>query len=108
MKKYWILITAIILIIIGLFLNSFYGNVYDIFGLHIKYFAAGDYAMGVFAAGRFSIGIFSAGIFSVGVFSIGIFNIGLYAIGFFLLAWKKQYPMIAGLKDKLGLKSSES
>ncbi len=92
MKKYWILLTAVALFIIGLILNSIFGHLYSAGTYSCNYFAAGDYSMGVFAAGRFSIGIFSAGIFSIGIFSIGIFNIGLYAIGIFLLAWKKKYP----------------
>ena len=92
MKKHWILLIAIALLIVGAILCTVSGNVFTIAGHEFHYFAAGNYAMGVFAAGEFSIGIFSAGIFSVGIFSIGIFNVGLYALGFFLFAWKKKYP----------------
>jgi len=90
MKKYWILITALVLISVGGILHMMYGNMFSSGTYAFNYFAAGDYSIGVFAAGRFSIGIFSAGIFSIGIFSIGIFNIGIYAIGFFLYAWKKR------------------
>lgn len=91
MKKYWILLTAALLLIVGVVLHVQFGNMFSAGTYCRNYFAAGDYAIGVFAAGKFSIGIFSAGIFSIGIFSIGLFNIGLYAIGFFILAWKKRY-----------------
>ncbi|HEC42200.1 MAG TPA: hypothetical protein ENI20_05155 [Bacteroides sp.] len=91
MKKTWILITAIVLMIIGLILNFSVGSQFSAGDFTFNYFAAGDFAFGVFAAGKFACGIFSAGIFSIGIFSIGIFNIGLYTIGFFLLGWKKNY-----------------
>ncbi len=94
MKKYWILLTATLLIIVGIVLHVQLGNMFSAGTYSCNYFAAGDFAIGVFAAGKFSIGIFSAGIFSLGIFSIGIFNIGLYAIGFFLLAWKKRYAKL--------------
>jgi len=96
MKKYWILLTAVALIIIGVVLNAIFGNLFSTGTYSFNYFASGDYAMGVFATGKFSIGIFSAGIFSIGIFSIGIFNVGLYAIGIFVLAWKKRLPRLFG------------
>ncbi len=92
MKKYWIILTAAALILIGLLLNAIYGKLFSAGTFSCNYFAAGDFALGVFAAGKFSMGIFSIGIFSIGIFSIGIFNIGIYAIGFFLIAWKKKLP----------------
>ncbi len=92
MKKHWILLTAVTLVITGVVLNAIYDNLFSAGNYSFNYFASGQYAMGVFAAGTFSIGIFSIGIFSIGIFSIGIFNIGLYAIGIFLYAWKKQLP----------------
>ena len=91
MKKTWILLTAIVLIVVGLILNFTIGNQFSSGDFCLNYFAAGDFACGVFAAGKFSCGIFSIGIFSIGVFSLGIFNIGLYVIGFFLVGWKKNY-----------------
>ena len=91
MKKHWILLTAALLLIVGVVLHVQLGNMFSAGTYSSNYFAAGDYAIGVFAAGKFSIGIFSAGIFSIGIFSIGIFNIGLYAIGFFILGWRKRY-----------------
>jgi ABC-type multidrug transport system permease subunit len=99
MKKYWILITAAVLIIAGLILQFVYGGMFSAGDYCCNYFAAGDYSVGVFAAGRFSLGVFSAGIFSAGIFSIGIFNIALYAVGFFLIAWKKRKSKI----DKSGV-----
>lgn len=94
MKKHWILLTAVILLLVGIALDLVFGNLHSAGTYCLNYFAAGDYAIGVFAAGKFAIGIFSAGIFSLGVFSIGIFNIGLYSIGIFMYAWKKKYPKI--------------
>jgi len=92
MKKHWILLTAVVLFITGLILNSIFGNLMSAGNYSCNYFASGDYAMGVFAAGNFAIGIFSIGIFSIGIFSIGIFNIGLYALGIFVYAWRKRIP----------------
>jgi|SRR5208283_361698 len=92
MKKYWIQLTAVALLMGGIILNSIFGHLFSAGTYSFNYFASGDYAMGVFAAGKFSMGIFSIGIFSVGIFSIGIFNVGLYAIGFFIIAWRKKYP----------------
>ena len=94
MKKHWIFLIAVTLLIVGVVLNAIYGGLFSSGMYSFNYFASGDYAMGVFAAGEFSVGIFSAGIFSVGIFSIGIFNVGLYALGFFILAWKKKYPTL--------------
>jgi hypothetical protein len=91
MKKTWILLTAIVLVIVGLILNFTVGNQFSSGDFCLNYFAAGDFACGVFAAGKFSCGIFSIGIFSIGVFSLGIFNIGLYVIGFFLIGLKKNF-----------------
>ncbi|MDY0202057.1 MAG: hypothetical protein WC951_07550 [Bacteroidales bacterium] len=95
MKKYWILITTVILLLVGILLHLQFGNLFSAGTYCINYFAAGDFAIGVFAAGKFAVGIFSAGIFSFGIFSIGIFNIGLYAIGIFMFAWRKKYPKVA-------------
>lgn len=92
MKKQWILVVAIALLVVGISYVSMYGNQIVIGNIPVNFFSAGDYALGVFAAGTFSVGVFSAGIFSIGIFSIGIFNIGLYALGIFLLAWKKKLP----------------
>lgn len=89
MKKSFILISAALLLALGLILNNTVGSMFSSGDYCLNYFAAGDYAVGVFAAGRFSVGIFSAGIFSVGLFSLGIFNVGIYATGLFLWAWKK-------------------
>ena len=94
MRKYWILLTAALLLIVGLVLQVQFGDMFSAGNYSSNYVAVGDYAIGVFAAGKFSIGIFSAGIFSIGIFSIGIFNIGLYAIGFFILGWKKRYAKL--------------
>lgn len=94
MKKYWVLITAVILLVVGFIINTQSGNVIHVGNFSCEYFSAGDYAFGVFAAGEFSVGIFSVGIFSVGIFSLGIFNVGLYAVGIFLFAWKKKYAKI--------------
>ena len=92
MKKNWIFLTAIGLIVLGLILQFTIGNQFSAGDFCCNYFAAGDFACGVFAAGKFSLGIFSIGIFSIGVFSISIFNIGVYAIGIFVLGWKKSLP----------------
>ena len=100
MKKHWILLIAVALLIIGAAVVASHGNQLSIGNFNFNYFAAGDYAMGIFAAGTFSIGIFSAGIFSVGIFSIGIFNVGLYALGIFELAWKKKLPDFFGNQKK--------
>ena len=104
MKKYWILLTAAILVLVGLLLNAQVGNMFSSGDYCLNYFSAGDYSMSVFAGGKFSIGIFSAGIFSMGIFSVGIFNVGLYTMGFFLYGWKKRYPKTfqngAALKNK--------
>lgn len=94
MKKYWILLTAVILFLIGVFTWNLHGNDFHIGACILRYFSYGDYAIGIFAAGKFSIGVFSIGIFSIGIFSIGIFNIGLYAIGLFVIAWRKQLPQL--------------
>ncbi|MEE4177367.1 MAG: hypothetical protein V2I46_07650 [Bacteroides sp.] len=91
MKKYWILILALVLIIAGLFLNLYYGDMMSAGGFARNYFSAGNFSVGIFSAGIFSAGIFSVGIFSIGVFSLGIFNIGLYAVGLFLIGWRKKY-----------------
>lgn len=94
MKKYWILITAIVLVVAGLIINAFYFPTLSVGEFASNYISAGRFSAGVFSAGIFSIGIFSIGIFSIGIFSIGIFNIGLYAIGIFILAYKKRLPKI--------------
>jgi hypothetical protein len=104
MKKHWILLTAVALIIVGIILNAIFGHLFCTGAYCRNYFAFGDYAMGFFAAGKFSIGIFSAGtfsigifsigIFSIGIFSLGIFNIALYAIGFFVIARHKRLPKL--------------
>jgi hypothetical protein len=92
MKNSWILITASVLILVGILLSLTVGNMFSAGDFTCNYFAAGDFACGVFAAGKFSIGIFSIGIFSIGIFSIGIFNIGLYTIGLLVLGWKRKLP----------------
>ena len=92
MKKHWILLTAVALLVIGAVVVALHGNQISIGNFNFNYFSSGQYAMGVFAAGEFSVGIFSAGIFSVGIFSIGIFNVALYSVGIFVLAWKKKLP----------------
>jgi hypothetical protein len=92
MKKHWILLSAITLLVVCLITLATHGNDIQIGSHQIKLFSAGDYSIGIFSAGEFSIGIFSAGIFSVGIFSIGIFNLALYAIGIFAYAWKKRLP----------------
>lgn len=89
MRKYWILLTAVALMIIGVVLHAIFGNLFSTGAYSFNYFASGDYAMGVFAAGKFSIGIFS-----IGIFSIGIFNVGLYALGLFVFAWRKRLPKL--------------
>lgn len=94
MKKYWILITAIVLVLIGLGIHFLDTNVMSAGNFVKDFFAAGNFASGVFAIGTFSIGIFSVGIFSIGIFSIGIFNIGLFTAGFFMLGWHKELPQI--------------
>ncbi len=91
-KKFWIILTAVVLFIIGMFLEFTNGGVCSVGNFSFNYFSTGDYALGVFASGKFAIGIFSVGIFSIGIFSIGIFNVGLYAVGLFVLAWKKRLP----------------
>ena len=100
MKKYWILVTAIVLLIIGIFTWVFHGNDFQIGSFTLRFFSSGEYAMGIFSAGTFSIGIFSAGIFSIGIFSIGIFNIGLYAIGIFVIGWHKRLPGLFSNQNK--------
>ena len=92
MKKHWILITAIILILTGIGINFLTGDVTSAGQFSLDYFAIGNFAAGVFAVGNFSIGIFSMGIFSIGIFSLSIFNIGIYTIGFFVLGWHKKLP----------------
>jgi len=92
MKKYWILFTAIILLIIGIVWHFSVNPVFSSGQYVLDYFSAGQFSCGVFSAGTFSIGIFSIGIFSAGIFSIGIFNIGLFSIGLFVIAWKKSLP----------------
>ena len=97
MKKYWILITAIALLLLGVGIHLLYQNSASA-GLFVSdYFAAGNFAAGIFAIGNFSIGIFSVGIFSIGIFSLGIFNIGLFTVGFFLLGWHRKIPNIPNL-----------
>lgn len=91
-KQTRITITGIILLIIGILLHVFKGNMFSAGTYSLNYFASGDYACGVFAAGKFSVGIFSIGIFSIGIFSIGIFNIAIYAIGLFVYAHQKKLP----------------
>ncbi|HAM97117.1 MAG TPA: hypothetical protein DCQ26_00750 [Marinilabiliales bacterium] len=105
MKKYWILTVAVVLVIVGLIVEHFYGNQCHSGEFARGYFAAGDFAIGVFAAGQFSIGIFSAGIFSVGIFSISIFNVGLYAVGFFVWGWKTKKPVFTTNEAQQTLKS---
>jgi hypothetical protein len=100
MKKKWILLTAVALLVLGAILVVTQGNQMSIGNFNFNYFSSGQYAMGAFAAGNFSIGIFSAGIFSVGIFSIGIFNVGLYALGIFVLGWKKKLPDFLGNQNK--------
>jgi len=99
MKKVWIILIAVGLLIIGLVLNYTHTNVLSAGDFTFNYFAAGDFALGVFAAGKFSIGIFSVGIFSIGIFSISIFNIGIYSVGIFVIAYKKRLPKL--LKQEL-------
>lgn len=107
MKKFWIIITAVVLFAIGLIINLTYGGYASAGDFSMDYFAAGDYAVGIFAAGTFSVGIFSAGIFSVGIFSIGIFNVGLYALGIFMFAYKKGIPgWLKPLIEKFGGEST--
>ena len=55
MKKYWILILAVVLIITGIIINIYYGGIIDSGKFASGYFAAGDFAVGVFSAGMFSI-----------------------------------------------------
>jgi len=90
MKKYWILLLAVVLIAVGIVLNFTNGDALSAGDFACNYFAAGNFACGIFAAGQFSIGIFSIGLFSIGIFSISIFNMGLYAIGIFIIGWKKR------------------
>ncbi|MCF6240597.1 MAG: hypothetical protein L3J74_04540 [Bacteroidales bacterium] len=93
MKKFWILFTAVALLIMGILIN-FYYPVFSAGDYCLNYFSAGRYSIGIFSAGIFSIGVFSIGIFSIGIFSIGIFNVGVFAIGFFMLALKKHFPKL--------------
>ena len=74
MKKHWILLTAVALLLIGAVVVATHGNEISIGNFHFDYFSSGPYAIGVFAAGNFSIGIFSAGIFSVGFFGERVQN----------------------------------
>jgi hypothetical protein len=92
MKKYWILITASVLLLIGLGIHFLTGDVTSAGQFALDYFAIGNFAAGIFAVGNFSLGIFSIGIFSIGIFSLSIFNIGIYTIGFFVLGWQKNLP----------------
>ncbi len=101
MKKYWILITTIVLMITGLLFNELYSPAFSAGDFATNYFSAGQFSFGIFSAGIFSVGIFSIGVFSIGIFSIGIFNIGLYAIGIFMLAHKKRFPELF-LKKSMG------
>jgi len=64
MKKYWWVLVAAVLIIVGLVLNYYYGNMLSV----------GQFASGYFAAGQFATGVFAADTFAVGVFSIGILS----------------------------------
>lgn len=93
MKKYWILLAAFVMFVVGVLICILQGNDFHIGSYTLRYFSSGDFALGVFSAGIFSIGVFSIGIFSIGIFSIGIFNIGLFAIGLFLIAWRKRLPL---------------
>ena len=52
MKKYWYLIVAAVLIIVGFILNYTYHPMFSAGDYACNYFAAGDFAVGVFAAGR--------------------------------------------------------
>ena len=101
MKKNWVSLLAVILVVIGFLMPLITGLNPWSAGTHVfNYFASGDFSLGVFAvgnfaagifaAGMFSIGIFSIGIFSVGVFSVGIFSVGLSATGFFVYAKRKK------------------
>jgi len=94
MKKYWYLLVAAVLVIIGFILNYTYQPMFSAGDYARNYFAVGDFALGVFAAGKFSAGIFSVGIFSIGIFSISIFNIALYSTGIFVIAYKKKLPKL--------------
>ncbi len=90
MKKYWIVLVAVTLVIVGIVLNVMQGDMASAGDFACNYFAVGNFACGVFAAGNFSMGIFSIGIFSIGIFSLSIFNIGIYTLGFFLIGVKKR------------------
>ena len=68
MKKYWILLTAAILLVIGVLTWVFHGNDFRLGSYTMHFFSSGDYALGVFSAGKFSIGLFSIGLFSTGLF----------------------------------------
>jgi quaternary ammonium compound-resistance protein SugE len=99
MKKYFVIVTALVLGAVGVVLEMTTGGMMNAGPSAFGYFAAGDFACGIFAAGKFSVGIFSIGIFSIGIFSLGIFNIAFYAVGLFLIGWKKTYPK-GGILDK--------
>lgn len=109
MKKYWYLIVAAVLIIVGFILNYTYEPMFSAGDYACNYFAAGDFALGVFAAGKFSAGIFSIGIFSIGIFSVSIFNIALYSVGIFVIAYKKRLPNLfkEALENKLAEDKTE-
>lgn len=87
MKKYWILLTAVFLIAIGLILALSNNGVFAAGNFVMNYFSSGSYSLGYFSSGLFSAGIFSAGIFSAGIFSIGIFSIGIFSLGIFNIGW---------------------
>ena len=90
MKKNWMLLIALVLVLVGVILHFLVGDMFHYSqSAALGFFAAGNFSAGIFSAGIFSVGIFSIGIFSIGVFSISIFNIGIYATGIFLLARKK-------------------
>ncbi len=98
-KNRWIALTALVLFLIGILFELFYGKLFSSGFNSFDYFAVGNFAYGIFAAGNFACGIFSIGIFSIGIFSIGIFNIGLYAIGIFLIAKNKKSPKTLSFKS---------
>ena len=74
MKKYWILILAMFLVLTGVILELTFGGM----------FSYGDSAFGFFAAGQYSAGVFSIGTFSIGIFSLGIFSIGIFSLGYII------------------------
>ena len=94
MKKIWIPLTAIVLVVLGFILNNYFEHVFSAGEHALGYFASGRFAVGVFSSGLFSVGIFSAGLFSVGVFSLSVFNLALYGAGVFIIAWKKKRPQV--------------